>query len=137
MSFTSRLVLRVPGSSRQPAPRRPGQRRPAVRPRLEPLEERTLPSVSFWSGFGGNAQHTAVRPVQSQSLDAIQWQSKVDLNPQYSGNDLLIHYGEPAVTQKNTIIIPVKTGATDGFRLEARDGSTGRLKWTESTDYTL
>src|SRR5262249_37668738 len=31
----------------------------------------------------------------------------------------------------------VKTGATDGFRLEARDGNTGRLKWTESTDYTL
>jgi hypothetical protein len=105
--------------------------------RFETLEERTVPSAAFWSGFAGNAQHTADSPVQSQSLDAIHWQSPVDLNPQYSGNELLIHYGEPAITQKNTILIPVKTGATDGFRIEARDGSTGKLRWTESTDYTL
>jgi hypothetical protein len=133
MDLTSCLVRLLPASSRHP-----GRRRPAARLRLEPLEERTLlSSTAFWSGFGGNAQHTADSPVQSQSLDAIRWQSPVDLNPQYSGNDLLIHYGEPAITQKNTVILPVKTGATDGFRIEARDGSTGRLRWTESTDYTL
>jgi hypothetical protein len=114
-----------------------GRRWPAARLRLEPLEGRALPSATFWSGFAGNAQHTADSPVQSQSLDAIRWQSPVDLNPQYSGNDLLIHYGEPAITQKNTVLIPVKTGATDGFRIEARDGTTGKLRWTEGTDYTL
>jgi hypothetical protein len=121
---------------RPASPRRPS-RRPAPLLRLEALEDRSVPAVTFWSGFGGNAQHTAVSTVASQSLDAIEWQSAVDLNPQYSGNDLLIHYGEPAITQKNTIIIPVKTGATEGFRIEARDGNTGRLKWTVSTDYTL
>src|SRR5262249_16284247 len=123
--------------SRHAARRHQGRPRTAVGLRLEPLEDRTVPSVAFWSGFGGNAEHTAVSPVQSQSLDGIRWQSKVDLNPQYSGNALLTHYGEPAVTQKNPIIIPVKTGATDGFRLEARDGNTGRLRWTVGTDYTL
>src|SRR5262249_4669039 len=120
MSLSCRLVFLPSLWRRQPAQRRPGRRQPALRLRFEPLEDRAVPSVSFWSGFGGNAQHTAVSPVGSQSLDAIQWQSKVDLNPQYSGDDLLIHYGEPAVTQKNTIIIPVKTGAFDGFRIEAR-----------------
>jgi len=35
------------------------------------------------------------------------------------------------------VIIPVKTGATDGFRVEARAGSTGALKWSMTTDYIL
>src|SRR5262249_30800980 len=79
---TMRLTFRpVSGSSRRPAPRL----------RFEPLEDRSVPSAAFWSGFGGNAQHTAISSVASQSLDTIQWQSAVDLNPQYSGNDLLIH----------------------------------------------
>jgi hypothetical protein len=132
MSIASWLCSPRPVSSR-----RPGRRLLSARPRLELLEERALPSATFWSGFAGNAQHTADSPVQSQSLDAIRWQSPVDLSPQYSGNDLLIHYGEPAITQSNTLLIPVKTGAADGFRIEARDGSTGQLRWTESTDYTL
>src|SRR5437868_5877119 len=109
---------------------------PSYRPALEVLEDRQLLSTS-WPAFAFNAQHTAESPVASQDLQAIRWQTPVDLNPQFSGNDLLIHYGEPAITQKNTIIIPVKTGATDGFRLEAHDGNSGRLMWTESTDYTL
>jgi hypothetical protein len=132
MSIASWLRSLRPVSSR-----RPGRRQPPARPRLELLEERALPSAAFWSGFAGNDQHTADSPVQTQSLDAIRWQTPVDLNPQYSGNELLIHYGEPAITQNNTIIVPVKTGATDGFQLEAFNGATGQAMWTESTDYTL
>jgi hypothetical protein len=95
------------------------------------------PPATFWSGFAGNAQHTANSTVQSQSLDGIQWSTPVDLNPQFTGNDLDIHYGEPAITQANTIIVPVKTGATDGFELNAFNGATGRPMWTAPTDYTL
>src|SRR5207253_2151601 len=85
--------------ARRPAPRR--VRNP--RPRVELLEDRTLLSAAFWTGFGGNAQHTAVSSVASQPLEGIRWQAPVDLAPQYSGSDLLIHYGEPAVTQNNTL----------------------------------
>jgi hypothetical protein len=93
--------------------------------------------TAAWSNYAGDAQHTAVSGVASQSLQAIRWQTPVDLNPQYSGNDLLIHYGSPVISANNTVVVPVKTGATDGFRVEGRSGSTGALLWTQSTDYAL
>jgi hypothetical protein len=68
---------------------------------------------------------------------AIHWQTPVDLNPQYSGGDLYIHYGSPLVTQANTVIVPVKTGTNDGFEVEGFDGGTGTLKWTVTTDYSV
>ena len=95
-------------------------------------------SVSLsWSGYGHDPQHTALTSVASQPLARIRWQTPVDLLPQFQGNDLLIHYGSPLVTAANTVIIPVKTGATDGFRVEARDGANGALKWSTDSDYTL
>ena len=36
----------------------------------------------IWSGFAGNAQHTALSSVASQPLDGIRWQTPVDLSPQ-------------------------------------------------------
>ncbi|HUK83572.1 MAG TPA: hypothetical protein VLZ12_13180 [Verrucomicrobiae bacterium] len=90
-----------------------------------------------WSGYGHDPQHNVISPVPSQPLNRILWQTPVDLNPQYSGNDLLIHYGSPLVTRSNTVIVPVKTGATSGFRIEGRTGTNGVLKWTQFTDYRL
>ena len=114
--------------------------------RLELLEDRTLPSGTV-STFGGNAQHTSLYAGPSQDLNQILWQTPVDLNPQYqSGGSLLIHYGAPLVTAGNTVIVPVKTGATDGFEVQAFDGATGSAaspggagtpKYTLSTDYTI
>ena len=57
--------------------------------------------------------------------------------PQYVGTFLLIHYGSPLATRKNTIVVPVKTGATGGFRVEGRQGSDGTLLWTHPSDYVL
>jgi len=93
--------------------------------------------TAAWAGYAGDPQHTALSATASQPLQAIRWQMAVDLNPQYDGNDLLIHYGSPAITAANTVIVPVKTGATDGFRVEAHSGTTGALLWTQATDYTL
>jgi flagellar hook capping protein FlgD len=90
-----------------------------------------------WSMHGGNPQHTAQAPVPTQSLQQIHWQMPVDLNPQYSGSTLLIHYGSPLVTEGNTVIVPVKVGAADTFRVEARRGRDGLPLWTLATDYTL
>lgn len=90
-----------------------------------------------WSGYGHDAQHSAISPVAAQPMNHIHWQMPIDAYPQYNGNDLLIHYGTPLVTRLNTVLVPIKTGATDGFKIEAHSGSDGALKWTLTTDYSL
>jgi hypothetical protein len=90
-----------------------------------------------WRDYAHDAQHSAVSAVASVPLSHIYWQTPVDLNPQYSGGELLIHYGSPLITASNTVIVPVKTGASGGFRIEAHSGTNGALKWMQSTDYVL
>ncbi len=90
-----------------------------------------------WFGYGRDAQHSAQVSVVPQSLTRVHWHAPVDLNPQYSNGDLLIHYGSMVITPTNTVLIPVKTGATDGFRIEARNGASGELLWQVASDYTL
>jgi hypothetical protein len=100
------------------------------------LEDRQLLSAS-WPEFALNPQHTALSTVASQSLQAIRWQTPVDLQPQYSGGQLLIHYGSPLITPSNTVIVPVKTGATGGFEVKAINAVNGGVLWTQTTDYIL
>jgi hypothetical protein len=88
-----------------------------------------------WPGFAGNAQHTAVGGVSAQRMDGIYWTTPVDLAPQLVNGSLLTHYGSPVITRHDTVIVPVKTGAAGGFRIDARVGATGDLKWTLNTSY--
>ena len=90
-----------------------------------------------WWGLGRDAQHSAQGAVATQALSRVRWSAALDLAPQYSGGDLLIHYGSPVISARNTVLIPVKTGATDGFRIEARAGATGNLIWSVASDYVL
>ncbi|MFL6513895.1 MAG: hypothetical protein ACJ8M1_02605 [Chthoniobacterales bacterium] len=90
-----------------------------------------------WGSYGHDPQHSAISAAASQSLGQILWQTQLDLQPQYDWNDLHIHYSSPVITRANTIILPVKTGAGDGFRVEARNARSGALIWTQTTDYTL
>ncbi len=90
-----------------------------------------------WSGHGHDPQHTGISQVASQPMQRILWQTPVDLQPQYSGTTLYAHYGCALVTRQNTVLVPVKTGATDNFRIEAHSGTTGALLWMLTTDYTL
>jgi hypothetical protein len=119
---------------------RPRTRR-LFKPFVELLETRELlSSAPVWSGFARDPQHTAQSSVASQSLDAIRWSTLVDGNRQYSGNELLIHYGSPMVTAANTVIVPYKTVDGSGntlWEVEAFRGSDGSLLWTQQTDYVV
>jgi hypothetical protein len=91
---------------------------------------------SAWFGYGHDAQHTAQSAIASQDLARVTWSSKVDLAPQYTqGGALLTHYGSPVVTTRNTVVIPVKTGASGGYRVEGRNGANGALIWSVTTGY--
>ncbi len=95
-------------------------------------------SIRFpWSGYAHDPQHDAIALVASQPLNRILWHTPVDLNPQYNGSELLIHYGSPLITRSNNVIVPVKTGAAGGFEVEALAGGTGATNWVHSTDYLL
>lgn len=94
-------------------------------------------SAPEWRGYAGDEQHNANAPVAAQSFGSIHWKAKVDLKPQRGAGVLLIHYASPMITAANTVIVPVKTGATGGFRLDAYNGATGALIWQEGTKFVL
>ncbi len=94
-----------------------------------------------WPGYGHDAQHSCTSGVPSQIPQLIRWSTPVDLQPQYSGpgntGDLYIHYGTPVITAANTLLVPIKTGATGGFRVDARKAVDGTLLWSLNTDYAV
>jgi hypothetical protein len=91
-----------------------------------------------WPTFGRTAQHDARSTVQAQPLARKAWQAALDLAPQYAGSgSLLIHYGSPVVTERNTVILPVKTSASGGYKIEARRGSDGLKVWSAASGYRL
>ena len=96
---------------------------------------RATPAEAAWSTHAENPQRTALSSVAAQPLEAIHWSTPVDLAP--PAGDILIHYGSPLVTSANTVIVPVKTGTSNGFKVDARSGADGSLIWSLTTDYIL
>jgi hypothetical protein len=97
-----------------------------------------VPAVNgpAWLGYGGDSQHSALAAIQTQSLNKIVWQTPVDLAPRYTGQGyLLVHYGSPVITAKNTVVIPVKRSTAEVYRVEARIGGNGALVWSMDSDY--
>lgn len=93
-----------------------------------------------WNSFARDAQHSAISdaPVPMQALDRVLWSVPVDLDPQnYGHNYLPDHYGSPLITAANTVIVPVKTGATGDFMVEALRASDGSQIWNAASDYVL
>ncbi|HEV7578063.1 MAG TPA: hypothetical protein VGO85_18690 [Caldimonas sp.] len=91
-----------------------------------------------WPGFARDAQHTALGAIATQDLNRVSWSTPLDLAPPYRADGtLLVHYGSPVVTSHNTVVVPVKTGAAGGFRIEARSGGNGGVIWSANTDYQL
>lgn len=91
-----------------------------------------------WASYGGDAQHTAQASVQTQALNRIVWQAPVDVAPQYSSQGyLLVHYGSPLITARNTVLLPVKRGVAEQYRVEARAATSGALAWSVDSDYVM
>lgn len=115
-----------------------GCSRPPSQPPEEPPPEIVPVDGPPWWGFGRDAQHSAIGAVETQPLTRIAWSAPLDLSPAYTpGGALLVHYGSPVITARNTVILPVKTGPDGGFRVEARIGQTGTPLWSLASDYRL
>jgi len=95
---------------------------------------RAAAQAGTWLTHSHDAQHTAISSVGAQPYTKIHWQTPVDLAP--PKGEITIHYGSPLVTAANTVIVPVKTGA-NSFRVEARDGASGSVIWSQSTGYQV
>ncbi|HYJ98091.1 MAG TPA: hypothetical protein VEX14_08515 [Burkholderiaceae bacterium] len=119
------LVVGCGGGSSPPEANLPLLPRPPVVPVDGPA----------WTGFGGNAQHTALGQVATQQMRGFYWTTPVDLNPQYANGALTTHYGSPLVTRHNTVLVPVKVGPSATFRVYGRVGATGDLLWQLTSDY--
>ncbi len=96
------------------------------------LSQNATAQSGAWLTHSHDEQHTALSTVQSQALDAIHWHTPVDLHPPQG--EIFIHYGSPLVTAANTVIVPVKTGA-NSFRVDARNGATGKRMYTQATGW--
>ncbi len=121
-----------------------GGEAPPVVANLCPASPAVAVNGPAWWGFGRDAQHTGLGEITlpTQSLSCIYWQTSVDLAPQLNANGALsTHYGSPVITGRNTVMVPVKTAtdasATPPFRVEARDGHDGSIKWILASDYRL
>ncbi len=86
-----------------------------------------------WDGYGANAQHTADSVVASQPLQSIHWQTVID-GGYTSTYGQYAHYGSPMITANNTVIAPERT-TSGGWQIQAINGATGTLLWTQSSDY--
>jgi hypothetical protein len=102
-----------------------------------PLATSTSALAQAWQGYARDARHSATSTTGSQYPDTIRWSTPVDLAPQYTNGNLFIHYGSPMITSQNVVLVPVKTAATGGFRLESHRGSDGALLWKVNSDYIL
>ena len=91
-----------------------------------------------WSGFAANAQHTAVAAASPQPLNRIHWHVPVDLRPvRLPPDGTFAHYASPMITSRNTVIVPTRIGARQGFKLVAYEGADGTKIWQLRTDFTV
>lgn len=90
-----------------------------------------------WACYAGSAQHRSIASAKAQPLNRVLWSTPVDIAPAYeTGGVLTAHYGSPVITRANTVIVPVKTGLYDGFKVEAHNGVTGALMYSLPSDYS-
>ena len=94
--------------------------------------------LDTWSGFGGDAQHSGMSlAMTANPLKRILWSTPVDLYPQFAGSSLLAHYPPPLVTYEGSVLVTVKAKTEGTFEIQSRNSFSGKLNWTQATDYIL
>ncbi len=96
-----------------------------------------------WQCYGGDAQHSGQFVGTSQTANLVKWQTSLDQNRAYYGNEVLVHYAAPTVTQMNTVVYGYSFTSTvngspsyDNWRVIGRKGTTGAQVWSMDTDYS-
>ena len=90
-----------------------------------------------WPGYGGGPDHQALSSIGSRLPQTIVWSTTVDFYSTADFGYLNVHYGSPVITSQNTVIVPVKTGNPNAFRMEGHNGANGNLIWLLDSDYSL
>ena len=90
-----------------------------------------------WSSYGHDPQHTGQSAAASQPYDRIKWSTPVDNVLANTSGTLFIHYGSPLVTAANSVIVPLRTNASNVFQLDVRNGDNGTLKYSLASDYLM
>jgi hypothetical protein len=89
-----------------------------------------------WSSYAHDPQHTGLSTIGAQRLERIKWTTPIDLVLQNTPGPLYIHYGSPLVTAANTVLVPVRTSASNTYRVEAHSGANGTLIYSLATDFS-
>ena len=90
-----------------------------------------------WSAYGHDPQHSGQSAAASQPYNRIKWSTPVDNVLANSTGTLYIHYGSPLVTAANSVIVPLRTNASNVFQVDVRNGSNGALKYSLTSDYQM
>lgn len=90
-----------------------------------------------WSSYGHDPQHTGQSAAASQPYDRIKWSTPVDNVLANTSGTLFIHYGSPLVTAANSVIVPLRTNASNVFQVDVRNGGNGTLKYSLASDYLM
>lgn len=115
-----------------------------MRPRqlfLITLATATLPMSSTaqsWPGFANDPQHTALSSVAAQPLNRVLWSTPLVLSSPTKAQRRYIYWlPSPLVTPSGVVVNMIRTGDTNGCRIQGRELSTGTPIWTELTDYEM
>lgn len=96
-----------------------------------------------WQCYGGNAQHSGTFTGTTQSAGIIKWQTPLDDERSYYGNEVLAHFAAPMVTAVNNVVYGFRHTTQingnpnyDNWSVIGCSGSSGKQLWRFDTDFS-